>query len=161
VSYKDIGITLKVTPLIGDDGGIQLNIDQTVDNDQGSVLIDGNEQPIIGHREATAFINVQDGQMAILGGLQSSGLTTDKSKLGLLYEIPILSNLLGGRTKDLERTELVLFIRPHVVRPNEATADTHATIKGMSNRDQIKQFLNNPDKMPDAKESIIDKLDTR
>jgi len=161
VSYKDIGITLKVTPLIGDDGGIQLNIDQTVDNDQGSVLIDGNEQPIIGHREATAFINVQDGQMAILGGLQSSGLTTDKSKLGLFYEIPILSNLLGGRTKDLERTELVLFIRPHVIRPNEATADTHATIRGMSNRDQINQFLNNPDKMPDAKETIIDKLDTR
>jgi general secretion pathway protein D len=161
VSYKDIGITLKVTPLIGDDGGIQLNIDQTVDNDQGSVLIDGNEQPIIGHREATAFINVLDGQMAILGGLQSSGLTTDKSKLGLLYEIPILSNLLGGRTKDLERTELVLFIRPHVIRPAEATADTNATIKGMSNRDQIQQFLKNPDKMPDAKESIIDKLDTR
>jgi general secretion pathway protein D len=161
VSYKDIGITLKVTPLIGDDGGIQLNIDQTVDNDQGSVLIDGNEQPIIGHREATAFINVLDGQMAILGGLQSSGLTTDKSKLGLLYEIPILSNLLGGRTKDLERTELILFIRPHVIRPSEATADTNATIRGMSNRDQINQFLRNPDKMPDAKESIIDKLDTR
>ena len=161
VSYKDIGITLKVTPLIGDDGGIQLNIDQTVDNDQGSVLIDGNEQPIIGHREATAFINVLDGQMAILGGLQSSGLTTDKSKLGLLYEIPILSNLLGGRTKDLERTEWILFIRPHVIRPSEATADTNATIRGMSNRDQINQFLRNPDKMPDAKESIIDKLDTR
>jgi general secretion pathway protein D len=161
VSYKDIGITLKVTPLIGDDGGIQLNIDQTVDNDQGSVLIDGNEQPIIGHREATAFINVLDGQMAILGGLQSSGLTTDKSKLGFFYEIPIISNIFGGRTKDLERTELVLFIRPHVIRPSEATADTNATIRGMSNRDQINQFLKNPDKMPDAKESILDKLDTR
>ena len=59
-----------------------------------------------------------DGQMAVLGGLQSSGLTTDKSKLGLLYEIPILTNLLGARTKDLERTELVLFIRPHVIRPD-------------------------------------------
>jgi general secretion pathway protein D len=161
VSYKDIGITLKVTPLIGDDGGIQLNIDQTVDNDQGSVTIDGNDQPIIGHREATAFINVMDGQMAILGGLQSSGLTTDKSKLGLFYEIPVLSNLLGARTRDLERTELVLFIRPHVIRPSEATADARATIKGMSNRDQINQFLNNPDRMPDAKETIIDKLDTR
>ena len=75
-----------------------------------------------------------DGQMVVLGGLQSSGLTTDKSKLGLLYEIPILSNLLGGRTKDLERTELLLFIRPHVIRPDEATADTKATIQGMSNQ---------------------------
>jgi hypothetical protein len=56
---------------------------------------------------------------------------------------------------------LILFIRPHVIRPSEATADTNATIRGMSNRDQINQFLRNPDKMPDAKESIIDKLDTR
>jgi general secretion pathway protein D len=64
VTYKDIGITLKVTPLIGDDGSIQLNIDQTVDSDEGDVTIDNNSQPIIGHREATAFINVLDGQMA-------------------------------------------------------------------------------------------------
>ena len=161
VTYKDIGITLKVTPLIGDDGSIQLNIDQTVDDNQGNVTIDGNQQPIIAHREATAFINIMDGQMAVLGGLQSSGLTTDKSKLGLLYEIPILSNLLGARTRDLERTELVLFIRPHVIRPDEATADTKATIRGMSNRDQIQQFLNNPDKMPDAKETILQKLETK
>ncbi len=161
VTYKDIGITLKVTPLIGDDGSIQLNIDQTVDDNQGNVTIDGNSQPIIGHREATAFINIMDGQMAVLGGLQSSGLTTDKSKLGLLYEIPILSNLLGARTRDLERTELVLFIRPHVIRPDEATADTKATIRGMSNRDQIQQFLNNPDKMPDAKETTLQKLETK
>jgi general secretion pathway protein D len=161
VTYKDIGITLKVTPLIGDDGSIQLNIDQTVDDDQGSVTIDGNSQPIIGHREATAFINVMDGQMAVLGGLQSSGLTTDKQKLGLIYEIPILSNLLGARTRDVERTELLLFIRPHIIRIDEATADTRKEIQGMSNRDQIQQFLRNPDKMPDAKETLLQKMDTR
>ena len=161
LSYKDIGITLKVTPLIGDDGKIQLKIDQTVDDDEGSVVIDGNEQPIIGHREATAFINVTDGQMAVLGGLQSSGLSVDKQKIGLLYEIPIISNLLGARTRDLSRTELLLFIRPHVIRPDEATADTRKQIQGMSNRDQIQQFLTNPDKMPDAKETILQKLETK
>ena len=161
VSYKDIGITLKVTPLIGDDGKIQLNIDQIVDDDEGSVLIDGNQQPIIGHREATAFINVTDGEMAVLGGLQSSGLSVDKGKLGLLFEIPILSNLLGARDRELTRTELLLFIRPHVIRPDEATADTRSQIQGMSNRDQIQQFLTNPDKMPDAKETLLQKLDTK
>jgi general secretion pathway protein D len=159
VTYKDIGITLKVTPLIGDDGSIQLNIDQTVDSDEGDVTIDNNDQPIIGHREATAFINVLDGQMAVLGGLQSSGLTTDKQKLGLLYELPIISNLLGYRTRDLERTELLLFIRPHVVRPDELTGDTKREINGMSNRDQINTYLKNPAKMPDPKESLKDKIE--
>ena len=158
VAYKDIGITLKVTPLIGDDGHIQLTIDQTVDDDQGSVTIDGNDQPIIGHREATSFINTTDGQMSVLGGLQSSGLSTDKQKLGILYELPIISNLLGYRTKDLERTELLLFILPHVIRPDEETADTIRQINGMSNKEQVHKFLSNPDAMPDAKESIKEKL---
>jgi len=158
VTYKDIGITLKVTPLIGDDGSIQLNIDQTVDDDQGSVTIDGNSQPIIGHREATAFINVIDGQMAVLGGLQSSGLTTDKQKLGLLYELPIISNLLGYRTRDLERTELLLFIRPHIVRPDELTGDTRRAINGLSNKAQINDFLKDPTRMPDPKETLREKL---
>jgi general secretion pathway protein D len=158
VTYKDIGITLKVTPLIGDDGSIQLNIDQTVDDDQGSVTIDGNSQPIIGHREATSFINVMDGQMAVLGGLQSSGRTIDQQKMGLLYEIPIISNLFGFRNVDLERTELLLFIRPHVLRVDEETGDTKTHIEGMSNKDQIKQFLANPSTMPDSKETLKDRL---
>jgi general secretion pathway protein D len=159
VTYKDIGITLKVTPLIGDDGKIQLTIDQTVDDDQGSTTIDGNSQPIIGHREATAFINVSDGQLAILGGLQSSGRTTDKQKLGILYQIPIISNLFGYRTNDLERTELLLFVRPHIIQPELATADTRAKIDGMSNKDQINQYLKNPTHMPDPKDTLRDKLE--
>jgi general secretion pathway protein D len=158
VSYKDIGITLKVTPLIGDDGHIQLTIDQTVDDDQGTVTIDGNAQPIIGHREATSFINTTDGQMSVLGGLQSSGLSSDKQKLGLLFEIPIISNLFGFRTKDLERTELLLFITPHVIRPDEENGDTLRNINGMSNKDQIRKFLTDPSVMPDAKETIKEKL---
>jgi general secretion pathway protein D len=159
VTYKDIGITLTVTPLIGDDGSIQLKIDQVVDDNEGNVTIDGNLQPIIGHREANSFINIQDGQMEVLGGLQSSGRTSDKQKLGLLYQIPILSNIFGYRTTELDRTELLLFIRPHILRPDESTGDTRREINGMSNRDQIKQYLKDPSKMPDAKESLRDKLD--
>jgi general secretion pathway protein D len=158
VTYTDIGITLKVTPLIGDDGSIQLTIDQIVDDNQGSVMIDGNSQPIIGHREAQSFINVMDGQMAVLGGLQSSGFTSDRQKIGLLFEIPIISNLLGFRMTDLERTELLLFIRPHVIRPDELTGNTQGLINGMSNKEQINKYLKNPDKMPDPKETLRDKL---
>ena len=158
VTYKDIGITLQVTPLIGDDGNIQLNIDQKVDDDQGSTTIDGNSQPIIGHREATAFINVTDGQMAVLGGLQSSGRTTDKQKLGLIYQIPIISNLLGYRDNELDRTELLLFIRPHVIRLDEATGETKRRIEGMGNREQIQEYLKNPVKMPDPKDTLLQKL---
>ena len=156
VTYKDIGITLKVTPLIGDDGSIQLQIDQVVDDVISNVTIDNNQQPVIGHREANSFVNVNDGQMIVLGGLQRSSTTADRNKLGFLHEIPILSHILGGRTNEVDRTELLLFIRPHVLRPEDGAADTTKKIDELSNKGQIQQFLTDPAKP--AKESLIEKL---
>ncbi|MFA5058800.1 MAG: secretin N-terminal domain-containing protein [Opitutaceae bacterium] len=156
VQYKDIGIKVKVTPLIGDDGSVQLEIDQTVDDIVGNVKVDANDQPIIGHREATSFVNVADGQMIVLGGLQQSKHSTSRNKLGLLYEIPILSQLLGGRNHEEDRTELLLFVRPHIIPPGEATKSTATSIDALSNKDQVNQFLKDPSK--EKKESLLKQL---
>lgn len=156
VTYKDIGIDVKVTPLIGDDGSIQLEIDQKVDDVVGNVTIDSNSQPIIGHREATSFVNVNDGQMIVLGGLQQAKHSTNRNKLGLLYEIPVISQLLGGRTHEEDRTELLLFVRPHIIPPGEATKDTTKSIDALTNKDQVKQYLQDPSKQ--QKESLIKQL---
>ena len=159
VSYKDIGITLKVTPLIGDDGSVQLKIDQIVDDQGPSVTINGNSQPSINHREATSFINVMNDQLIVLGGFQSSTKTLDRQKLGALFEIPILSNLLGYRDNEAKRSELLLFLRPHILKPDEGTVDTHRAIEGMSNKEQLKNFLTNPSRVPDAKLNLKEKLE--
>jgi general secretion pathway protein D len=156
VTYKDIGITLKVTPLIGDDGSIQLKVDQVVDDVIGNVTIDGNQQPVIGHREANSFVNVNDGQLIVLGGVQRTSQTRDRTKLGFLWEIPVLSHIFGGRSHGVDRTELLLFIRPHVLKPEEGTADTTKKINDLSNRDQVFQYLADPRKQP--KEKLIDKI---
>ncbi len=156
VTYKDIGITLKVTPLIGDDGSIQLDVDQTVDDVISNVTIDGNQQPVIGHREATGSVTVVDGKMIVLGGLQRSSRSTSRTKLGFLFEIPIISQLLGGRSNDTERTELLLFIRPHVLRPEESTADTQKKINELPSKDQVNQYLIDPTKQ--LKDSLMDKF---
>jgi len=151
VTYRDIGIKLIVTPLIGDDGGIQLDIDQTVDDVISNVTIDGNVQPVIGHRQAKSYVNVADGQMIVLGGLQRNTHTRDRTKLGFLWEIPILSHLFGGRNNSIDRTELLLFVRPHVLPPKEGTHDTNKKIEELSNRDQVKQYLTDPTKqVPDT-----------
>ncbi len=141
VTYKDIAIDLKVTPLIGDDGSIQLKISQEVNDVVGKVTIDGNDQPIIGTRLATSFVNVNDGQMIVLGGLQRTKNDTNRAKVGFLAEIPIISHLFGSRTKTAERTELLLFIRPHVIPVAGGMADARETIDQLSNKDQINEFL--------------------
>ncbi len=155
VTYKDIGIDVKVTPLIGDDGVIQLKIDQKVDDVVGNVTVDNNVQPIIGHRQATTFVNVTDGEMVVLGGLQQSKLSTNRTKLGFLYEIPIVSNLLGGRNNSTVRTELLLFVRPHVIPPSEGTADAKAKINNLSNKEQVDQYLKDPSK--ETNQKLLDK----
>jgi general secretion pathway protein D len=141
VSYKDIGIEVKVTPLIGNDGSIYLTIDQKVDNVVSTVTIDGNSQPIIGHREATSYVNVQNDEMVVLGGLQQSKKTLARTKLGFFYEIPFLSNLLGRHDNEVDRTELLFFV-------SEGTKDATKRIDELSSKDQIKDFLQNPTKEP-------------
>ncbi len=156
VTYKDIAIELKVTPLIGDDGSIQLKIEQKVDDIFGNVSVNGNDQPIIGRREASSFINVEDGQLIVLGGLQRTKSNRTRAKLGFIYEIPIISHLLGGRTNSVDRTELLLFIRPHVIPAGTGTADATKTINSLSNKDQINQYLSDPSKK--AEEPLLEKL---
>jgi general secretion pathway protein D len=156
VTYKDIGIDVKVTPLIGDDGSVQLEIDQKVDDKVGEVQVDTNTQPIIGHREATSFINVGDGQMIVLGGLQQTKHSTSRTKLGFLYEIPIISQLLGGRTHEEDRTELLLFVRPHIIQPNETSKDANASINQLTNKNEVKKYLDDPSK--DKKENLFKQL---
>lgn len=155
VTYKDIGIDVKVTPLIGDDGSIQLKIDQKVDDVVGNVTVDNNDQPIIGHRQATTFINVSDGNMVVLGGLQQTKTENSRTKLGFFYEIPVLSNLLGSRSNKVTRTELLLFVRPHVIPPLEGSKDTQKSIDALKSRKDVELFLKDPGKMPDQK--LLDK----
>ena len=156
-TYKDIGIDVKVTPLIGEDGSVQLEVDQKVDDVVSTLkLASGDVQPIIGHREATSFVNVADGQMIVLGGLQQSKHSTSRTKLGFFFEIPIISQLFGGRTHEEDRTELLLFVRPQIIPPGESTKNADASIDQLNSKDQVKQFLSNPAK--DKKDSLLKQL---
>ncbi|MBL9217466.1 MAG: type II secretory pathway, component PulD [Opitutaceae bacterium] len=112
VSSKDIGIQLSVKPLIGSDGSVQLEIKQEVNDILGEINIDGNPQPRIGRRSTESFVSARTGEIIVLGGLQRSSVTGSTSRLG---PVPIIGDLLGARSKEKTRTDLVFFLRPTVV----------------------------------------------
>ena len=145
VTSKDIGIDLEVTPLIGDDGSVQLEIKQEVNDVTGSITLDGNEQPVIGRRQTESFVSVQSGEIIVLGGLQRNARTKNTNRLG---PIPILGDLLGTRKRDDTRTELVFFLRP-VVLTNTAADNAEALrrIDAGPQRDEIRSALD-PDYRP-------------
>lgn len=150
VTYQDIGIQLKVKPLIGLDNNIQLEIDQIVDDIIGNVTIDNNLQPIIGHRQAKSFVNVSSDEMIVLGGLQRHKNSVNKGRFGVFYELPLIGWLLGPRSKDIQRTELLVFIQPHVIKPGENVMDTNGMIEKQTGREVIRDFID-PTPPPETK----------
>jgi general secretion pathway protein D len=109
---RDIGIQLKVLPLIGKDGAVQLQVSQSVEDIIDHVMVDGNSQPIIGRRTTDSFVSAMSGEIIVLGGLQRRQKIKSTSRLG---PIPFLSDLFGGSQSDETRTELVMFLRPYVL----------------------------------------------
>ena len=123
VQFKDIGIQLKVKPLIGSNGVVQMEIEQVVESVVDEVLIDGNSQPVIGKRQATSFISVSSGQMIILGGLQENSVRKVDGKMAILGDIPIIgSRLFSSKREKSIRRELVIFIKPTVYFGGEDVA---------------------------------------
>ena len=142
VDFRDIGIQLTVTPLIGADGSVQMMIEQTVDNVAGFTTIDGNEQPIIGVREANSTITVSSGEVIILAGLQENRRNDSNAFFPLFGRLPVLEKVFGGDTTEFSRTELVIFIRPTVLtRPEDTSQETNRVIDAMEEADAIKEYL--------------------
>ncbi len=112
VSSKDIGIDLTVKPLIGIDGSVQLEIKQEVNDVLGEITIDGNPQPRIGRRSTDSFVSVRSGDIIVLGGLQRTTKSKSSSRLG---PIPFIGDLLGSRSREDTRTDLVFFLRPTIL----------------------------------------------
>lgn len=112
VGQQKIGIELVVKPLIGTDGSVQLDIKQVVEDVLGEITIDGNPQPRVGNRETQSFVSVRSGEIIVLGGLQRTSDTKSSNRLG---PIPIIGDLLGGRSKEASRTDLVFFLRPTIL----------------------------------------------
>ncbi len=142
IEYRDIGIKLSVTPLIGADGTVQMVIEQTIENVIENIKIDNNDQPIIGVREATSTISVKDGEIIVLGGLQENTNADSNNYMPFLGRLPIIRNILGGSTDDYERTEVIIFIRPTVLQnPDEAEDLSSKYIQNASEKDVIQTYL--------------------
>jgi len=124
VSFKDIGIQLKVKPLIGSNGMVQMEIQQTVETVVDEVMIDGNSQPVVGKREAVSFVSVASGDIAVLGGLQERTSKDVGGKTGFWGSIPVVGRLLfTSKRKDHSTRELIIFVRPTVYSSSEIASE--------------------------------------
>ncbi len=142
VEYRDIGIQLKVTPLIGADGTVQMVIEQTIEDVIRDVTIDGNPQPVIGKREATSTISVKDGQIVILGGLQENSQSGSDNYFPIIGKLPVIRSIFGVKSDEYKKTEIIIFIRPTVLaNPSEADALAQTYVKDALETNALTQYI--------------------
>lgn len=160
VSYTDVGIILKVTPFISNDGLVEMIVSPEISSltDQSVTIAAGVSVPVIAKRSADTVVVTPNGQPVIIGGLMQNNKTSGESKIPILGDIPILGNLFKRQNKNTSKTELLIFMTPHIVEtPSQLVAlsekERAATVlpkKAFTEQD-MEQFLNELPKNPDKK----------
>ena len=105
-------------------------------------LINDVSQPIIGKREAESFVSAANGETIVLAGLQQTKANKIDGEVFALADIPLIGNLFKPNQEKVERTELIIFIRPTVVKSE--TAATLIAKEGIENSQvgkQVKQYF--------------------
>jgi general secretion pathway protein D len=117
-AFENVGIVLTVTPRITAGGNVDLSIDQTANDLQGYTSFNA---PIVNQREANTEVQVADGKTVILGGIIQRSVSATVNKIPLLGDLPLLGNLFRSTNKSVSKTELLIFLTPHLVKtPEEA-----------------------------------------
>ncbi|MPZ56880.1 MAG: type II secretion system protein GspD [Rhizobiales bacterium] len=117
VEMRDTGVILRVTPRVNANGAVTLDIIQEISN----VVNPGggnnpNLTPTISQRKIQSSVAVASGQTVLLGGLISARTNQSKTGLPILSELKGIGDLFADNTKTTDRTELILFIRPQIIR---------------------------------------------
>jgi MSHA biogenesis protein MshL len=114
------GIAMSVTPHISDDGVITLHVRPTI-----SQLIDykedfeGNSVPYFQVREMESILRVPDGQTVVLGGLMKDRVSSKRSGLPGLKDIPFIGAMFEAKNREMQKVETAIFFRPTIMTPEK------------------------------------------
>ena len=116
VERKDVGITLRIKPQIGEGGTVRLTIFQESSDVIAQATGTGGTGPTTSKRSIESNVIVDDGAILVLGGLIEDRFEDNKSKIPLLGDIPVLGALFRSESRTKRRTNLMVFLRPVVMR---------------------------------------------
>jgi general secretion pathway protein D len=114
IDYRNTGIILRVSPRISVNGNVRLEIEQEISNVSAATAT--SLTPTVSERKVKSSISVATGQTVLLAGLISEQQNGNRSGLPLFDQIPVLGDAFGHQDKSTARTELIIFIRPQIIR---------------------------------------------
>lgn len=115
VERKDVGLTLRVKPQISENGTVKLQIFQEVSSVQAS-SINSSTGLITNKRSIESNVLVDDGSIVVLGGLLTDEYSGNQDKVPVVGDVPFFGNLFKHENRGRKKTNLMVFLRPVVVR---------------------------------------------
>lgn len=125
IDRQDIGVTLKVTPRINQDGVLTLEIEQKVESINSDAKVGGQSGAsdiITNKREISTTALVKDDGVLVLGGLMRDEVQTAENGVPFLKDIPVIGNLFKGKSKGSLKKNLMVFIHPRILYDDEDNA---------------------------------------
>lgn len=152
VQRQNVGIQLEVKPQIGEGGSIKLFLRQEVSSIAGAVTNNSSDL-ILNKREIQTTMTVDDGQIMAIGGLLDDNERRTLEKVPVLGDIPLLGELFRSRSKSRGKTNLMVFIRPTILR---TAADAQRLAERRYGYVRGQQLIANPDVEPSIDELLRD-----
>lgn len=135
--FKDVGVELTVRPHVSTGGSVRLEIDASF-----SKLIEGttglgSETPTTAQRKATTTISISSGSTVVIGGLMRDDKGTVEKKVPVLGDLPLVGVLFRSERELMQKTNLLLFITPHVLTDRDGLADMTERKKREQGQDDV------------------------
>ena len=149
---ENVGIELTARPQVNSSGTVKLNLRLEVSSIAGPVSND-NSDLILNKREIETVLTVDEGQIAVMGGLLSDEERRTIEKIPLLGDIPVLGNLFKSKAKSRNKTNLMIFIRPTILR---SAADARRVAEQRYGYLRLQQGLQSPGEEPSIDQLVRD-----
>ena len=114
IDYRNTGVILRVVPRINANGNVLLDVEQEISNVAAGSA--GSLTPTVSQRRVKSSIAVASGQTVLLAGLIAERSESSRSGLPLVDQLGEIGKAFGANTKTAQRTELIIFIRPQIIR---------------------------------------------
>lgn len=131
IDYRNTGIILRVSPRVSINGTVRLDIEQEISNVPQTTASTPNLTPTISERRVKSEISVANGQTVLLAGLISEQQTGARNAIPVLDQIPGLGDAFGHQSNNTQRTELIIFIQPQIIRDG---SDAHTVAEELRSK---------------------------
>jgi len=127
--FAEVGVNVDILPKVHGPEEVSLHVELELSTVRERIDIGGLQQPVIGQRKIIHDIRMREGEVNLLGGLQSMSDSLSTSGFPGISQVPILKRIFGSESKEKIETELAIFLVPHIVRSPEITP---ANLRGIA-----------------------------